>query len=206
MYKKENLWWTFTTRETTSVYVKMRNDLEILGYTILSVTGDGFSGIKTAFFGIPYQMCQVHMKRIIERGTTKKPITEAGQVLLALAKELKNANLHTFRMRVRKYFELYSSYLNEKTLNIETGRMEWTHRELRKSTISLANFLPDLFTFESNRKIPKTTNSIEGHFRHINEISAVHCGLSRKQKERLLTVIMLAGTIAPNKEKLREVF
>ena len=183
----------------------MRDDLESLGYTILSVTGDGFGGIKTAFFGIPYQMCHVHMERIVLRGTTRNPKTEAGQVLLALVKELKHADSHTFRVRVKKYFELYGSFLNEKTLNIETGKVEWTHRELRRSAISLANFLPDLFTFESDRKIPKTTNSIEGHFRHINEISAVHCGLSRKQKEKFLNVIMLVGSIAPTKKKLEEV-
>lgn len=204
MYKKENLWWTFTTRETTSCYLQMKDDLRELGYTVLSVTGDGFGGVKTAFSGIPYQMCQVHMKRIIIRGTTQNPMTEAGQVLLALGKELKNANSYVFKIRIRKYFKLYSSFLNEKTLNIESGRMEWTHREVRKSAISLVNFLPALFTFELSDKIPKTTNSIEGHFRHINEISAVHCGLSRKQKEKFLSVIMLVGTIAPNKKKLKE--
>ena len=40
MYTKENLWWTFTNNETTSVYRKMRDDLEEFGYTIKSVTGD----------------------------------------------------------------------------------------------------------------------------------------------------------------------
>lgn len=203
-YSKENLWWIFTIRETTSVYRQMRDELEEHGYTILSVTGDGFGGIKTAFSGIPYQMCQVHMERIVIRGTTRNPQTEAGRVLLALVKELKNANSHTFKIRIKKYFELFAPFLNEKTLNTETGRMDWTHRDLRKSAISLASFLPDLFTFEYDKKIPKTTNSLEGHFRHINEISAVHCGLSRKQKEKFLSVIMLAGTIAPTKENLKK--
>lgn len=205
MYTKENLWWTFTKTETASVYRQMRNDLEKLGYTILSVTGDGFSGIKTAFFGIRYQMCHVHMEHIVIKGTTKNPKTEAGQVLLALAKTLPNTDSHTFRIRLRKYFERYAEFLNEKTLNIETGRMEWTHRELRKSAYSLTNFLLDLFTYEHDYKIPKTTNSLEGHFRYINEIVAVHCGLKRCQKERVLHSILLAGTIAPSKEKLEKI-
>ena len=145
------------------------------------------------------------MEHIVIKGTTKNPKTEAGQVLLALAKTLPNTDSHTFRIRLRKYFERYAEFLNEKTLNIETGRMEWTHRELRKSAYSLTNFLLDLFTYEHDYKIPKTTNSLEGHFRHINEIVAVHCGLKRCQKERVLHSILLAGTIAPSKEKLEKI-
>jgi hypothetical protein len=205
MYEKENLWWTFTKRETTSVYRQMREELETLGYIIASVTGDGFGGIRSAFSKIPYQMCHVHMERIVIKGTTRNPKTEAGQVLLALVKELKNTNSYTFKIRLKKYFEIYSSFLNEKTINSETGRMDWTHRELRKASISLNNFLEDLFTFERNKKIPKTTNSLEGHFRHINEVVAVHCGLSRKQKQKVLHTILLAGSIAPSKEKLEEI-
>jgi hypothetical protein len=50
MYKKEDLWWSFTKTETASVYRQMREELEALGYIIISVTGDGFGGIRTAFF------------------------------------------------------------------------------------------------------------------------------------------------------------
>lgn len=205
MYTKENLWWTFAKTETASIYKQMRSDLEGLGYTILSVTGDGFGGIKTAFSGIRYQMYHVHMEHIVTKGTTKNPQTEAGQVLLALTKTLPETNSHTFRVRLRTYFERYTEFLNEKTLNIETGRMDWTHRELRKSAYSLANFFTDLFIYEHDCKIPKTTNSLEGHFRHINEVVAVHCGLKKSQKERVLHSILLAGTIAPSKEKLEKI-
>ena len=59
--RKENLWWTFCKTETTSVYLEGKIYLEQLGYTILSVTGDGFGGLRQAFFGIPFQMCHVHI-------------------------------------------------------------------------------------------------------------------------------------------------
>jgi len=205
MYTRENLWWTFTKTETTTVYAKMRSDLEELGYIVLSVTGDGFGGIKQGFSGIPYQMCHVHMERIVTRGTTRNPQTKAGQVLLAFVKTLPETDSHTFNKRIKKYFELFGDFLNERTINIETGRMEWTHRELRRSALSLLHFEKYLFTFERNIKIPKTTNSLEGHFRHINEVVAVHCGLKRSQKEKVLHSILLAGTIAPSKEKLKEI-
>ena len=77
-YEKENLLWSFEDTETTEVYAWLRQGLETLGYTILSVTGDGFSGIKSAFFGIPYQMCHVHMERLVIQGTTRNPQTQAG--------------------------------------------------------------------------------------------------------------------------------
>ncbi len=52
--EQEDLLWSFEETETTSIYAWMRETLQGLGYTILSITGDGFSGIKTAFHGIPY--------------------------------------------------------------------------------------------------------------------------------------------------------
>jgi len=52
--KKENLVWQFAQTESTSLYRGLRDQLEELGYTILSVTADGFSGIRSAFYDIPY--------------------------------------------------------------------------------------------------------------------------------------------------------
>ena len=120
-YNKENLWWMFTKSETTSVYRLMRDDLESLGYTILSVTGDGFGGIKQAFKGIPYQMCHVHMERIVIRGTTRNPQTEAGEVLLALVRTLYDTTSNLFHTRLTQYIEKYRDFLNEKTINPVTG-------------------------------------------------------------------------------------
>lgn len=205
MYQKEDLWWLFTKTETTSVYPQMRYELESCGYTILSVTGDGFGGIKQAFSSIPYQMCHVHMERIVVKGTTRNPKLEAGEVLLALVRTLPDTNSHTFNIRLRQYLNKYNNFLNEKTTNPETGEQYWTHRELRRSVFSLVRLEKYLFTFEHNRKIPTTTNSLEGHFRHINEVTAVHCGLSRTHKERLLHTILLAGTIAPSDDILKKI-
>ena len=127
-YTQENLWWMFTKTETTSCYRTMRNDLESLGYTILSVTGDGFGGIREAFSGIPFQMCHVHMERIIIRGTTRNPQTDAGIVLLALVRTLGDTDSHTFRTRLKLYLRQYGDFLNERTINPATHTKEWTHK------------------------------------------------------------------------------
>lgn len=204
-YTKENLWWGFCDSETTSIYRQMRADLESLGYEILSITGDGFGGIRQAFSDIPFQMCQVHMERLVIKGTTKNPQTEAGVVLLALARTLKDTDSHTFRVRMKTFFDTYHTFLNEKTIHPISGESSYTHEGIVLAFKSLANFEKFLFTYEHNKKIPKTTNSLEGHFRHIKRVVNVHCGLGREHKEKVLSSLLLAGTVAPTDERLDEI-
>lgn len=201
---KENLWWNFFDTETTSRYIEGKEYLEKLGYTILSVTGDGFGGLRTAFSGIPYQMCHVHMERLVTKGTTKKPILEAGKALLALVKTLhQGIDSKTFTYYVQRYIEKYESFLNERTLNPVTGENPFTHEPLRKALLSLVSFLPYLFTFEKDKRIPRTTNSLEGHFSHVKDIVRIHRGIKRPQAEKILRSIFLASSIAPSKKKLK---
>lgn len=204
--RKENLWWKFCHAETTSVYLEGRKELENLGYTILSVTGDGFGGLRQAFSDIPFQMCHVHMERIVVNGTTRNPILEAGQALLALTRALhQKISSETFKFYLKKYLEKYHTFLNEKTTNPLTGETFLTHEPLHKASLSLVRFIPYLFTFETDKNISRTTNSLEGHFSHIRDIVGVHRGLTRPQMERVLHSIFLASTIAPTKKKLKHV-
>lgn len=203
--EKENLWWSFEDTETTGAYIKCRRDLETLGYTILSITGDGFGGIRQAFWGIPFQMCHVHMERLVVKGTTNKPKLEAGQVLLALVKSIYSTDSKTFKRRLEWYIQKYRKFLNEKTFNPYTGDSYWTHTPLRSALGSLINFQEYLFTFEKDRRIPPTSNSLEGHFSHVEDITDVHRGISRINKEKVLSSIFLASSIAPNEEILDEI-
>ena len=203
--QKENLWWTFTKNETTSIYLQGRAYLESQGYKILSVTGDGFSGLRTAFSDIPLQMCHVHMERLVVKGTTRKPILEAGIALFALIKTLHYSDETTFKNYFKKYVEKYQSFLNERTINPVTGEKFLTHEPLHKAVLSLMHFLPYLFTFKKHKDISRTTNSLEGHFSHIRDIVGVHRGLSRSYLEKVLNSIFLASTIAPTKKKLEDI-
>jgi hypothetical protein len=204
--RKENLWWTFCHTETTSVYLEGKRYLESLGYTILTVTGDGFGGLRQAFSDIPFQMCHVHMERIVVNGTTRKPLLEAGQALLVLTRSLhQKISEEYFKFYLQKYLEKYQKFLNEKTTNPLTGETSLTHEPLHKASLSLVRFLPYLFTFKTNQNISRTTNSLEGHFSHIRDVVGVHRGLTRSQMERVLHSIFLASTIAPTKKKLKHV-
>ena len=204
--KQENLIWSFEDTETTSGYLYIREALEALGYTILSVTADGFSGIKTGFYGIPYQMCQVHMERLVIQGTTRSPQTEAGQVLLALVRTLfQGTNSHLFHTRLKNYIEKYNDFLNEKTIHPLTDEWSWTHEDLRRAVLRLRRHEKYLFTYEHNKNIPKTTNSLEGHFGHIKKLIRTHHGILKTNAQKILHSILLASTTAPTQDKLDEI-
>jgi hypothetical protein len=205
-YGQEDLWCAYAHTETTSIYTSGRDYLERLGYTFLSVTADGFGGIKQAFSGVPYQMCHVHMERLLRLGTTRNPKTEAGKVLRAPTLSLFDTDSETFKRRYQDYLRLYTPFLNEKSLNPETGRLQWKHDRLRTASLSLFGHLPYLFTFEDDHKIPHDTNALESHFRHINEVCAIHCGLTPPQKQKLISTIVLASSIAPSEETLDKIF
>jgi hypothetical protein len=204
--QKENLWWSFTQTETTSIYLEGKRYLECLGYHIMSVTGDGFGGLRQAFSNIPFQMCHVHMERIVVSGTTRKPLLEASKALLALMRLLhQDIDGKTFTYYLQKYLEKYQTFLNEKTINPITGETSLTHEPLYKAAMSLTRFLPFLFVYKSHKDISRTTNSLEGHFSHIRDIVGVHRGITRPQMEKVLHSIFLASTIAPTKKKLKYV-
>lgn len=202
--RKENLWWKCCETETTSVYLEGRSHLERLGYTILSVTGDGFGGIRQAFSDIPFQMCHVHMERLVIKRTTKNPQTEAGRVLLALTRTLKHTDEAVFRKRLIAFVDKYREFLNERTVHPLSGEKSFTHEGVRYALNSLMQFVPYLFTFKKDKKIPRTTNSLEGHFSHINRVTSVHRGLSRRKKEKVLHSICLASSVAPSEKNMKK--
>lgn len=199
---KENLWWGFGPMESTHLYHQGRIELESLGYTLLGVTGDGLAMIRKVFTDIPFQMCLVHMERIVIRKITRNPQTEAGKVLLALVRTLRDTPSVLWRARFMQYIERYREFLNERTHHPESGTSSWTHQELRSAVLSLKQFEPFLFTHETIRSLPQTSNSLEGHFGHIRDIVRVHRGISDPLLRKVLCAIFLASTIAPRKKKV----
>lgn len=206
-HTKENLFWIFADTETTSGYTFLKEELERLGYTILSVTGDGFGGIRSAFHRIPFQMCHVHMERLVIEGTTRKPLTEAGQVLLALVRTLhKNTNSHLFTERLTYFTERYRDFLNEKTTHPFTEDWSYTHEGVRSAFLSIVRLRKYLFTYEHDHNIPKTTNSLEGHFKHVKKYLGIHSGLTLKHQQKILAVILQASSVSPSRETLSELW
>jgi hypothetical protein len=198
--QKENIWWKYVSHETTADYEEGKKTIESLGYTILSATSDGFLGLPRVFEGIPFQMCQFHMKQIVVRNVTMKPQTEAGKVLLALAKTLTQTTQEEFDRRLTAFHVRYSAFLSEKTTHPD-GSKSWTHEGVRRAYMSLLHWREYLFTYQKHPGMPNTTNTCDGHFSHIKDIVRVHRGLCRSFKEKVLDTIFLESTIAPKKKQ-----
>jgi transposase-like protein len=109
--KKENLWWKYVKNERIIDYLEGKVFLENLGYTIKSVTADGFLGLPKVFFGIPFQICQFHTKKTCIKYLTNNPQTEPGKVLLALAKTIPYTDYVTFKTRMQMYIVKYNDLL-----------------------------------------------------------------------------------------------
>ena len=103
------------------------------------------------------------------------------------------------------YIEKYSDFLNEKAFSELTGESWYVHEDLRRAVFSLNRFIPYLFTYKKYQNIPPTTNSLEGHFAHIRDVVNVHRGASKQLKQKIIHTILLASTIAPSDEILKEI-
>jgi hypothetical protein len=198
--QRENVWWKYVNRETALEYENGKNEIESLGYIILPVTSDGFLGLPRVFEDIPFQMCQFHMKQIVVRNVTLRPKTEAGQVLLALAKTLTHTTQEEFDRRLREFHVRYIDFLSERTIHPD-GSKSWTHEGVRCAYISLLHWREYLFTYLNHPGMPNTTNTCDGHFSHIKDIVRIHRGLSKPFKQKVLDAILLESTIAPKKKQ-----
>ena len=194
-FKKENIYYSFGEYESTTLYFSCRKEIERLGYTIEGITCDGNGAIRSVFNDIPIQMCLKHMKRIIVNKISHNPKTEAGEVLLALTETLIYTNSKDFKRRFELYREKYSSFYNERTYH-ENSPPSWTHENLRSAVLSIINNLPYLFTFEKHPALPKTSNSLEGHFSHVKDIIRIHRGIGEDFLKKVLGAIFNNNSIA----------
>ena len=195
---KENLWWRFIDEEKIYYYQEGKEYLSSLGYIILSVTCDGFSGLPQLFFPIPVQFCHFHQAQIVRRYTTLNPKIQAGHELLELVKTLTITTEKIFEHRLNIFIDKYRSFLNERTVNSLTGESFFTHPRLRSAVRSLKIHLHMLFTFERYPllDIPTTTNALESHFSHIKDVVRIHRGLSLALKQKMIHTILLNSSIA----------
>lgn len=189
---KENLCWSRVKIETPFVYLSGRRHLESLGYEITSVTLDGKRGVASVFGDIPVQMCLFHQMQIITRYLTKKPKLEASIELKKLSLTLIKTTEDVFEKELSFWYSKWKGFLNEKTLNIETGRKHFTHKRLRSAYRSLVTNLPNLFTYQRYPKlnITTTTNSLDGSFSHLRTLLRIHRGQTQTRRKKMIDEIL----------------
>ena len=204
---KENLWWSFCDEEWTLYYERGKHILLKLGYTFTSVTADGLPGLPAVFSGIPFQYCHFHAKKNITKYLTKHPKTNAGVALLMLMNSIHLYTEEVFVARLVEWRDQYQSFLNEKTFH-PGGTWSYTHARLKSALRSMSRMIPYLFTYQREKTIfvPRTTNTLEGHFRHIKIRINVHCGLSISRKKKVIETILLNSSTTYKKEMEKRLF
>ena len=175
-------------QETNALYTQAVAALQEKGVLIQSIICDGKSGLLGSFPDIPVQMCQFHQIKIIVRHLTRKPKSLAAQALRALSLTLTETTRAAFEAALKRWYEQYAAFLNERSVNEETGHSHYTYKRLRAAHNSLKRHLPWLFTCECfpDLGIPNTTNLLEGKFSEMKLLLRCHRGLKKESKLRFI--------------------
>lgn len=191
---KRNLWWTEATQETPAVYAAGLAALRTGGWDIQGAIIDGKRGVAQVFDGLPVQTCQFHQVKTITRYLTRRPQTWAGQELRAIVLRLTKSTEIELRFWLSWWHKRWQDFLNERTPcpYCKTNRWPYTHRRLRAAYRSLVTNLPYLFTYQKypELNLPNTTNCLDGMFSQIKNRLAVHRGLSRARRYKLIEEIL----------------
>lgn len=172
----------------------MLQELLSLGYMINAVVIDGKRGLNTVFKGYPVQMCHFHQKKIVDRYITKNPKLEASIELQKTLTRLTKTTDSRFKNKLLNWHRRYEDFLNEMTVNYETGEATYTHYKLRAAYASLCSNLVYLFTHKNlvGLSIPSTTNHLDGgKFSDLKNRIRVHRGLSKSLKKKVVDFFML---------------
>jgi len=189
---KKNIFWRFIDYERIEVYERARKKIESQGFKVSALVADGRPGVRGIFADVPCQMCHFHQRQIIIRHLTTRPKLQAGIELKKIAETLSNTTEEKFTEMLDLWHQKWQLFLKEMTYNPETGRKFYTHRRIRSAHYSLRKNLPYLFTYQKypELKIPTTTNSLEGCFSHLKELTKIHRGLKLKIKLKMIDGIL----------------
>ncbi len=196
---KKNLWWKESLFETPFVYGEGLFELKKQGWTITSVVIDGKRGVAQVFEreNIPVQYCQFHQVKTVTKYLTRKPKTEAARELRSIVLRLKDMQEGEFKSVLASWHEKYESFLNERSVAQHKKRgWEHTHRRTRAAYHSLKSNLCRLFTYQRYPElhIPNTTNTLDGMFSQIKNRVAVHRGLSKEHRYKIVSEILKGRT------------
>lgn len=189
---KKNLWWHEVNRELVASYHYGRKMLEAEGWMFTAAVVDGRRGLAGVFKDIPVQICQFHQVKQVTKYLTRKPETLAGQELRTLALTLTQTTESDFAAQLTDWYRCWAEFINQKTQILGCNRKFYTHKNVRSAYLSLKNNLPYLFTYQKypELNIPNTTNSLDGMFSQLKNRLAVHRGLRRDRRYKIIGEIL----------------
>lgn len=192
---KKNLWWNEVGSERVAHYRYGRKILESRGWIFTAAVVDGRRGLAAVFSDIPVQMCQFHQEQRITKYLSCRPKTEAGRELRTLTLTLAKTDEATFTAALSAWHVRWKDFIEEKTVSeFTTGKKKWyyTHKNVRSAYRSLTANLPYLFTYQKypELNIPNTTNSLDGSFSGLKKKLAVHHGLRRDRRYKVISELL----------------
>ena len=189
---RKNIWWGEVETEKVAHYHYARKMLEARGWVFTAAVVDGRRGLANVFKDIPVQVCQFHQLQTVTKYLTRRPKTEAGKELRALALTLTKTDEKTFTKALQVYEEKWKHFLNEKTIMLGLNRPQYTHKNVRSALRSLKTNLINLFTYQRYPElhIPNTTNTIDGYFASVKKKTAAHHGLRRDRRFRVISELL----------------
>ena len=192
---KRAIWWHEVESERMAHYHYGRKILEARGWTFTAVVVDGRRGFLNVFKGIPVQICQFHQMKQVTKYLTRRPKTDAGKELRDLTLELTEADEAAFTKALNEWHAKWSSFIEEKTVfEYANGKKKWyyTHKKVRSAYRSLRHNLSYLFTYQKypDLNIPNTTNDLDGSFSNLKKKLAVHHGLRRDRRFKVISQLL----------------
>lgn len=171
-----------------------RKILEEQGWLFTAAVVDGRRGLATVFKDIPVQICQFHQMKTVTKYLTRRPKTDAGKELRAIALTLAKSTQKEFTKALAAWHARWKTIISEKTLVLGTKHWYYTHKNVRGAYKSLERNLPFLFTYQKYPalNIPNTTNSLDGFFSQLKSKLGDHRGLSKENRYKLISEL-LAG-------------
>lgn len=150
---------------------------------------DGKKGVIPMLeeYDIIPQYCQFHQIKTVNSYLTRKPILEPNIKLRELALSITHVKAETFVKSFKGWLNDYRFWLNEKTRNPETGKLEYSHQKTRSAVNSLRTNLWYLYNYEFYQKynIPNTNNRLEGINRALKYKLRHHSGATKELKTKI---------------------
>ncbi len=165
-----------------------------LGVKIESITCDGHKSLLKAIRHVcpqvTLQRCLIHIQRMCRIWLSSKPKSDAGKELRRIISQIHLIETPLQRdywiVSLVRWHENYKVYINQKSINPQTGRYWYTHKMVRRSFMTIKNALPDMFQYLQNQKIPNSTNGLESFFGHLKGHLNVHRGLSHQHRKQFI--------------------
>ncbi len=169
-----------------------RKILEEQGWVFTAAVVDGRRGLATVFRDIPVQICQFHQMKTVTKYLTRRPKTDAGKALRAIALTLAKSTEKEFTASLATWHARWKTIILEKTLVVGTKHWYYTHKNVRGAYRSLEGNLRLLFTYQKylELNIPNTTNSLDGFFSQLKSKLGDHRGLSKENRYRLISELL----------------